>query len=86
MKNLFEKEKRRKELKNNLKNVRNDLHNFQRTIDSINEELDLIYQGKLHTNQEYVGTLLQRKLKVQQNIVGAVEVMVNIERELKGLI
>lgn len=86
MKNLFEKEKRRKELKSKLNEVRNDLHNFQRVIDSINEELDLIYQGKLHTNQEYVGTLLQRKLKVQQNIVGAVEVMVNIERELKGLI
>lgn len=85
MKNLFEQLKRREELKKHLNSVRETLHTYQTSIDGINEELDLINEGKLVASEEYIGTLLQRKLKIQQHIVGEVETMVLIERELKGL-
>ena len=85
MKNLFEQFKKGIELRKQLKETRNSLHEHQTKMDSINEELDLIGEGKLHADDTHIGTLLQRKLLIQRDICYAVETIVNIERELKGL-
>lgn len=85
MKELINKIKRRIEIKETLRLNNGLLHSHQKDIDSIDDELDLISNGEIEADDAYIGTLLQEKLKIQQKICIAVERMVKLENELKGL-
>ena len=90
IKDLLNNLKRRTELKEDLKKCSDDIRNSKRVIDSINNELDLIREGKLNgmsreEREAYIGTLLQKKIKEEQLIVVAALRMIDIENALKGL-
>ena len=81
--NLVDKVKKRKVLRRYLKVMRQNLYGYQTSINSIDQELDLIRSGRLTVAESYIDTLLQRKLKIQQNIAEKVSDILDTEKELK---
>ena len=85
MKQLVNNLKRRKELKEELKLHQINLYALKVKFDSINQELDSIAEGKLVADEAHVGTLLQLKIKCQQDAAEHSFAIIDIEDKLKEL-
>ena len=87
MKKIIDKLKRNNELKKELRTCLNELHSLKRKVDGIDFEMDLVREGKLkmEDNELYIGSLLHKKIKHEQEIVNVTYRIVDIENTLKGL-